>query len=69
MKKKTITKSLIMRIYAETMKPIGKTHFERMIDWFEFNDYNLTSNAINNIRKYVKVRIQIDNELNGLFNK
>ena len=50
-----------MRVYSLTLdtQPFyetkGKTHFERIIDWFELNDYKLTQNAVNNIYKYNKV--------------
>ena len=40
-----ITKGLIMRVYSLTLdtQPFyetkGKTHFERMVDWFELNEH------------------------------
>jgi hypothetical protein len=59
MKKKMITKEMIMKVYYQTEKPIGKTHFERMIDWFEFNDYNITENAYKRICKYIEQRSEV----------
>lgn len=57
--KKMITKNLIMRVYFQTKPPKGGNHFERMIDWFESNDYKLTKYAVNNIYKYIEVRKSI----------
>ena len=51
MKKKVITKNQIMRVYALTIdtqtfyETKGKTHFARIIDWFELEGYNITNNA------------------------
>ena len=59
MKKKTITKGMIMKVYYQTQNPIGKTHFERIIDWFEFNEYNITTNAYHRICKYMERQSEI----------
>ena len=59
MKKKIITKGMIVRVYFQTEKPIGKTHFERIIDWFEFNDYNITTNAYHRICKYMELKSEV----------
>ena len=65
MKKKVITKGKICTAYALTIdtQPFyetkGKTHFERMIDWFELNGYNITNNSVANMYKYIQVRKEI----------
>lgn len=72
MKKKTITKGIIMKAWGETLdtKPyvvVGNTtHLERIINWLEFNDYNITVNSINNIKKYIEVRKQLMEQMNVL---
>jgi hypothetical protein len=65
MKKKMITKPMIMAVYCKTLDTVphlevrGTTHFERMIKWFELNDYNITENAYKNICKYIEQRSEI----------
>lgn len=65
MKKKIITKGKICTAYALTIdtQPFyetkGKTHFARMIDWFELNGYNITNNSVANMYKYIRVRKEI----------
>jgi hypothetical protein len=65
MKKKMITKSMIMAVYCKTLDTIpflevrGTTHFERMIKWFELNDYNITTNAYHRICKYMERQSEI----------
>lgn len=65
MKKKVITKAMIMAVYCKTIdtQPFyetkGTTHFERMIKWFELNDYNITTNAYHRICKYIEQRSEI----------
>ena len=62
MAKKTITKAMIMAVYCKTLDTIpflevrGTTHFERMIKWFELNDYTITNNSYKNICKYIEQR-------------
>jgi hypothetical protein len=69
MKKKTITKAMIARVYYQTIdtQPFyetkGKTHFERIIDFLELNDYNITNNSISNIYKYIQVRKDISKQI------
>lgn len=65
MKKKVITKSMIMKVYSQTLDTIpflevkGTTHFERIIKWFELNDYNITNNSVSNISKYIEQRKEV----------
>jgi hypothetical protein len=65
MKKKMITKSMIMAVYCKTLDTIphlevrGTTQFERMIKWFELNDYNITNNSYKNICKYIEQRSEV----------
>jgi hypothetical protein len=65
MKKKTITKPMIMAVYCKTLDTVphlevrGTTHFERMIKWFELNDYNITTNAYKRICKYIEQRSEV----------
>ena len=69
MKKKMITKSMIMAVYCKTLDTIpfleirGTTHFERMIKWFELNDYNITNNSYKNICKYIEQRSEISKQI------
>ena len=65
--KKTISKSLIMNVWAKTFDNTkGSTHFERMIKWFESNGYNLTNNSIGNIHNYIERRRIISEEFMGI---
>lgn len=65
MKKKMITTSMIMAVYCKTLDTVphlevrGTTHFERMIKWFELNDYNITTNAYHRICKYIEQRSEV----------
>ena len=65
MQKKTITKAMIMKVHSQTLDTIphlevrGTTHFERMIKWFELNDYNITDNSVNNMYKYIQQRKEV----------
>jgi hypothetical protein len=74
MKKKMITKSMIMAVYCKTLDTIpfleirGTTHFERIIDWFEFNDYNITTNAYHRICKYMEQRSEIMQQIKYINN-
>ena len=69
MKKKVITKNQIMRVYALTIdtQPFyetkGKTHFARIIDWFELEGYNITNNSYKNICKYMEKRSEIQKQM------
>jgi hypothetical protein len=66
MKKKMITKNKIMNVYFLTQKEIGiKSHFGRIIDWFELEGYNITHNSVSNIYKYMEQRRQISELLNN----
>jgi hypothetical protein len=75
MKKKTITKAMICKVYAQTLDTIphleikGTTHFERMIKWFELNDYNITTNAYHRICKYIEQRSEIMKQIIESLNK
>jgi uncharacterized protein YozE (UPF0346 family) len=68
MKKKVITKAIIMKVYEKTKQPIGKTQFERIIDWLEFNDYNITTNAYHRICKYMEQRSEICQQIKYINN-
>ena len=69
-----------MKVYSSTIdtQPFyetkGKTHFARIIDWFELNDYNITNNSVKNIykcmdfKKSMAEQIKFLNEIN-LINK
>jgi hypothetical protein len=65
MKKKVITKAMIMAVYCKTIdtQPFyetrGTTHFERMIKWFELEGYNITQNSYKNICKYIEQRKEV----------
>jgi hypothetical protein len=69
MKKKMITKAMIMAVYCKTLDTIpflevrGTTQFERMIKWFELNDYTITNNSYKNICKYIEQRSEIMKEI------
>ena len=69
MKKKTITKGKICTAYALTIdtQPFyetkGKTHFARIIDWFELEGYNITNNSYKNICKYMEQRSEIQKQM------
>jgi hypothetical protein len=72
MSKKTVTKRNIMKVYSLTIdtQPFyetkGKSHFERMIDWFESEGYNLTQYSVDNISQYIVRRKTIMNEMREL---
>ena len=65
MKKKTITKSMIMKVWGLTIdtqpfySTMGLSHSERIISWFEREGYNITENSIHNIESYTKQRKEI----------
>ena len=69
MKKKVITKNMIMRVYGLTIdtQPFyetkGKTHFARIIDWFELEGYNITANSYKNICKYIEQKREIAQQI------
>ena len=69
MKKKTITKTIIAKVYYQTIdtQPFyetkGRTHSERIIDWFELNNFNITNNSVANIYNYIKVRKEISKQI------
>jgi hypothetical protein len=73
--KKTITKAIIARVYYQTIdtQPFyetrGSSHSERIIDWFELNDFNITHTAIKNVYAYIKVRKQIAEQVLFSLNK
>ena len=58
-----------MRVYALTIdtQPFyetkGKTHFARIIDWFELEGYNITNNSYKNICKYMEQRSEIQKQM------
>ena len=72
MKKKTITKSMIMAVYCKTLDTIphlevkGTSHFGRMVEWFELEGYNITATSITNISNYIQRRKVIMKELSEL---
>jgi hypothetical protein len=72
MKKKVITKAMIMAVYCKTIdtqpfySTMGKSHFERMIDWFELEGYNITENSYKNICKYIEQRKEVMKQLSEL---
>lgn len=72
MKKKTITKSMIMKVWGLTLdtqpfySTMGLTHSERIIRWFEREGYNITENSIHNIESYTKQRKEIMKEISEL---
>lgn len=53
--KKTIKQSDIYKAYYFTQNQISnKTQFERMVDWFELCDYNLTQSAWKRVSKFLE---------------
>ena len=74
MKKKVITKPMIMAVYCKTLdtQPFyetkGKSHFGRMVEWFELEGYKITANSITNISNYIQRRKVIMKEI-GEWNK
>jgi len=72
MKKKVITKSMIMKVWGLTIdtqpfySTMGLSHSERMIRWFELEGYNITENSISNIESYIKQRKEIMKQLSEL---
>jgi hypothetical protein len=72
MKKKTITKNQIMKVWGLTIdtqphySTMGSSHSERMIKWFELEGYNITTDSITNIEIYIKQRKEIMKELSEL---
>jgi hypothetical protein len=74
MKKKMITKAMIMAVYCKTLDTIpflevrGTTQFERMIKWFELNDYNITNNSYKNICKYIEQRSEVMQQIKYINN-
>lgn len=69
MKKKMITKSMIMAVYCKTIdtQPFyetkGKSHFGRMVEWFELEGYKITANSITNISNYIQRRKGISQQM------
>ena len=63
-----------MAVYCKTLdtQPFyetkGKTHFARIIDWLELNNYNITNNSYKNICKYMEQRSEIIQQIKYINN-
>lgn len=65
-KKQQIKERNIYECFYFTQNVIGnKTQFEKMVDWFELNDYELTQSAWKRVSKFLQQKSLVLNLLNN----
>lgn len=65
-KKHTIKEKDIYTSFYQTQNQISnKTQFEKMVDWFELNNYELTQSAWKRVSKFLQQKSMVLNLLNN----